>query len=128
MVSALGGPSRLGNSMVMQPQSAKLTPKPITAHIRPHGNFMLMRYSLSCVPHCRGAPDMHHSDSFDRSDSNFRSMAVAGVGAVAVVVLLAALTAVVWSLGSGSSQTTALEVSAPQTPTPRALSFRTTNE
>jgi hypothetical protein len=71
---------------------------------------------------------MHHSDSFDRSDSNFRSMALAGVGAVAVVVLLAALTAVAWSLGSESSQTTALEVSAPQTPTPRALSFRTTNE
>ena len=71
---------------------------------------------------------MQHSESFESSDSNWRSMALAGVGAVAVVVLLAVLTALVWSLGSGSNQTTALEVSAPQTPTPRALSFRTTND
>lgn len=71
---------------------------------------------------------MQHSESFDSSDSNWRSMALAGVGAVAVVVLLAALTAVVWSLGSGSNQATAVQVSAPQTPTPRALLFRKSSE
>lgn len=71
---------------------------------------------------------MQQSESFDHSDSSWRGMALAGVGAVVVVVLLAALTAIVWSLGSGSNQTTALEATAPKTPTPRALSFRTSNE
>jgi hypothetical protein len=55
-------------------------------------------------------------------------MALAGVGAIAVIVLLAAITAVVWSLGGGSNQATALQVTTPHTPTPRALSFRKASE
>lgn len=71
---------------------------------------------------------MQHTESFDQTDSNWRSMALAGVGALVVVVVLAAITAVVWSLGSGSNQATALQETAPQTPTPRALSFRKAGE
>ncbi len=50
-------------------------------------------------------------------------MALAGVGSLAVILVLAATTALIWNVGRGSNGSTALTVDEPQTPTPRAISF-----
>lgn len=54
-------------------------------------------------------------------------MALAGAGALAIVLLLAASTAVIWLVGRGPVDTTALTGQGPQTPTPRAISFAPVN-
>ena len=66
---------------------------------------------------------MARHNELDRRGSGWRDLALAGVAAVAVTLLLVAAVGVVWLTGRSPSQASVLAVQSSSTPTPRALSF-----
>ena len=66
---------------------------------------------------------MSRQNEFDRRHRGWRDLALAGVAAAAVTLLLVVAVAIVWLLGRSPSQGPVLAVQSQSTPTPRALTF-----
>ena len=66
---------------------------------------------------------MSRQNEFDRRHRGWRDLALAGVAAAAVTLLLVIAVAIVWLLGRSPSQGPVLAVQSQSTPTPRALTF-----
>ena len=66
---------------------------------------------------------MSRQFELDRRHRGWRDLALAGVAAAAVTLLLAAAVGLVWLLGRAPSQAPMLAVQSQSTPTPRALTF-----
>jgi hypothetical protein len=66
---------------------------------------------------------MSRQYELDRRNRGWRDLALAGVAAAAIALLLAAAVGLVWLLGRSPSQAPVLAVQSQSTPTPRALTF-----
>jgi hypothetical protein len=66
---------------------------------------------------------MSRQNELDRRHQGWRDLALAGVAAAAVTMLLIAAVALVWLLGRSPSQAPVLAVQSQSTPTPRSLTF-----
>jgi hypothetical protein len=66
---------------------------------------------------------MSRQNELDRRHRGWRDLALAGVAAAAVTLLLVAAVALVWLVGRSPSQTPVLAVQSQSTPTPRSLTF-----
>jgi hypothetical protein len=66
---------------------------------------------------------MSRQNELDRRYRGWRDLALAGVAAGAVTMLLVAAVALVWLLGRSPSQAPVLAVQSQSTPTPRSLTF-----
>ena len=66
---------------------------------------------------------MSRQNELDRRQRGWRDLALAGVAAAAVTMLLVAAVALVWLLGRSPSQAPVLAVQSQSTPTPRSLTF-----
>ncbi len=66
---------------------------------------------------------MSHQYELDRRHRGWRDLALAGVAAATVTLLLVAAVALVWLLGRSPSQAPVLAVQSEATPTPRSLTF-----
>ena len=66
---------------------------------------------------------MSRQNELDRRHQGWRDLALAGVAAAAVTMLLVAAVALVWLLGRSPSQAPVLAVQSQSTPTPRSLTF-----
>jgi hypothetical protein len=66
---------------------------------------------------------MSRQYELDRRNRGWRDLALAGVAAAAVTLLLVAAVGLVWLLGRSPSQAPVLAVQSQSTPTPRALTF-----
>jgi hypothetical protein len=66
---------------------------------------------------------MSRQNELDRRYRGWRDLALAGVAAAAVTLLLIAAVALVWLLGRSPSQAPVLAVQSQSTPTPRSLTF-----
>jgi hypothetical protein len=66
---------------------------------------------------------MSRQNELDRRHRGWRDLALAGVAAGAVTLLLVAAVALVWLVGRSPSQTPVLAVQSQSTPTPRSLTF-----
>jgi hypothetical protein len=66
---------------------------------------------------------MSRQHELERRHRGWRDLALAGVAAAAVTLLLIAAVALVWLLGRSPSQAPVLAVQSQSTPTPRSLSF-----
>ena len=66
---------------------------------------------------------MSRQFELDRRNRGWRDLALAGVAAAAVTLLLVAAVGLVWLLGRAPSQAPVLAVQSQSTPTPRALTF-----
>jgi hypothetical protein len=66
---------------------------------------------------------MSRQNELDRRHRGWRDLALAGVAAAAVTLLLVAAVALVWLVGRSPSQTPVLAVQSQSTPTPRSLIF-----
>ena len=66
---------------------------------------------------------MSRQNELERRHQGWRDLALAGVAAAAVTMLLIAAVALVWLLGRSPSQAPVLAVQSQSTPTPRSLTF-----
>jgi hypothetical protein len=66
---------------------------------------------------------MSRQYELDRRNRGWRDLALAGVAAAAITLLLVAAVGLVWLLGRSPSQAPVLAVQSQSTPTPRALTF-----
>ena len=66
---------------------------------------------------------MSRQNELDRRHRGWRDLALAGVAAATVTLLLVAAVALVWLLGRSPSQAPVLAVQSQSTPTPRSLTF-----
>src|SRR5829696_868028 len=66
---------------------------------------------------------MSRQHELDRRHRGWRDLALAGVAAATVTLLLVAAVALVWLLGRSPSQAPLLAVQSQSTPTPRSLTF-----
>jgi hypothetical protein len=66
---------------------------------------------------------MSRQNELDRRHRGWRDLALAGVAAAAVTLLLVAAVALVWLVGRSPSQAPVLAVQSQSTPTPRSLTF-----
>jgi hypothetical protein len=66
---------------------------------------------------------MSRQNDLDRRHRGWRDLALAGVAAATVTLLLVAAVALVWLLGRSPSQAPVLAVQSQSTPTPRSLTF-----
>jgi hypothetical protein len=66
---------------------------------------------------------MSRQYELDRRNRGWRDLALAGVAAAAVTLLLVAAVGLVWLLGRSPSQAPVIAVQSQSTPTPRALTF-----